>query len=111
MNIYIVRYGDNVLEYKKIIDSDSLSDINSKISVFNFDCDQTYPKLGGIDIELLRRFGGTVFYKENNSCIIHCLIDLDFNDLDINTQDEWQAKINNIRKSIKRDMNISILTN
>lgn len=107
MNLYKVKFGENegVFEYEHIINSSSLLEINRVLKYT--------PILNNNDIEMLHSCGGTVIFKENNSWILHYLIDLDFKKhdptADVQLKDEWKSKVKFLIDSVKRDIKLNML--
>jgi hypothetical protein len=121
MNIYKVRFGEEegVFEYDHIINSSSLFEINKVLRSSNtfatnsIGKEYPLPSLNNNDMELMQSCGGTVIFMEDNSWIIHYLIDLDFKKhdptADVQLKDEWKSKVRFLIESVKRDIKLNMI--
>ncbi len=98
--IYLLRYNDNIFDYKKICDEISLTIINPIINKMGF------PLLNGNDIQMLRNSGGTVVYRESGDVMVW-IINLDHKQdirIGVILGSELVNIVGSLRESIKRDL-------
>lgn len=127
MNLYRVRFGEEegVFEYEYITNLSSLFEINRILKHQVFDSKALAEEeekevlrpfnilLNSSDMEMIQSCGGTVVFRENNSWIIHYLIDLDFKKYDptadVQLKNEWKDKVKALIESVRRDIKLNMI--
>lgn len=100
--IYLVKIGNNTLEYDYLTNSSSLLVINNTLRD-NYPI-SLYPRLNNNSIMLLRYSGGTIVYRETNPEKFVWLINLNHNTRNQYYVSEMNEKILNIINDVKIDM-------
>lgn len=98
--IYLVKLGDDNLEYEYLCDRLSLRTLNKELS-------DRYPILGNNDYELLKYAGGTIVYREVNPEKFVWVINLNHECNSFYRGKPISEKIFNMIDAVKRDIKLS----